>query len=233
MRLQRVMRVAASIHPISDRVNMPRSYDNRLRSERAAETRRRIVVAAAEMFRERGYSGTRIADIASRAGVSADTVNVNGPKSALLQAAVEVSSFGTEGEHLVFAFDLGADILRQVDAEGFASLLADAMVTLNARVASLWALLVAESLVDPELRVRHDAMIASIIRSADAVVALCEERGWTSGGASRSERVATILAIGSTDSYRRVRDDLGLGDEAYRDWLRRGILTALGHESRI
>ncbi|WP_353815558.1 TetR/AcrR family transcriptional regulator [Agromyces sp. SYSU T00266] len=208
---------------------MPRRYDNRSRAERAAGTRRRVIDAAADSFRERGYSGTRMSDIAARAGVSTDTVNVNGPKSALLQAAVEVTSFGREGEHLVFEFDLGADILRQVDAEAFASLLAGAMVSLNARVASLWAVLAAESLVDPELRARHDAMIASIIRSADAVVALGEERGWVLGDRDRRERVATILAVGSTDSYRRVHDDLGLGDDGYREWLRRGILAALGH----
>ncbi|HET7014110.1 MAG TPA: TetR family transcriptional regulator, partial [Streptosporangiaceae bacterium] len=35
-----------------------------------AETRERLLAAAAEVFAERGYDGTRVADIAAAAGVS-------------------------------------------------------------------------------------------------------------------------------------------------------------------
>lgn len=206
---------------------MPRSYDNRRRAERASDTRLRIVRAAAEVFRERGYAGARMSDIARRAGVSTDTVNVNGPKSALLQAAVEITSFGEEGEHLVFEFDLGAELMQQGDADDFAALLANFMVGLNERVSTLWAVLAAEALVDAELAERHRAMLASISRSTFAAVDLCEARGWTAGSLSRDQRVATILTAGSTDSYRRVRYGMGFDAEAYCEWLRLAILTAL------
>jgi len=36
----------------------------------ATETRERLLRAAAEVFAERGYDGTRVADIAAAAGVS-------------------------------------------------------------------------------------------------------------------------------------------------------------------
>jgi len=206
---------------------MPRTYDNSRRAARAAETRRRIVDAAIEVFRERGYAGARMAEIAERASVSVDTVNVNGPKSALLQAAVEVASFGQEGEHLVFEFDLGADILRQLDADALARLLAEFLVDLNERVGVLWTVLTAEAIVDEELAARHEAMLASIIRSTHALVRLCEERGWTSGDLTHDQRVATLLTIGSIDSYRRVRHGLGFDADSYREWLRIGIVTAL------
>lgn len=206
---------------------MPRSYDNRRRLERAAETRRRIVAAAIDVFRRRGYAGARMSEIADRAGVSLDTVNVNGPKSALLQAAVEVASFGQEGEHLVFEFDLGDDILRQLDADGFAGLLAGFLVDLNERVSTLWTVLAAESIVDSELAARHDGMIASIIRSTHAVIELCEARGWTSGTLTHDQRVAMLLTAGSTDSFRRVRYALGFDADAYREWMRRAILAAV------
>lgn len=206
---------------------MSRSYDNSRRAERAALTRARVVAAATDAFRERGYTGTTMADIARRARVSAVTVNANGPKSALLQAAVEVASFGREGEHLVFAFELGDDILRQVDAEGLAALLAGAIQALNERVATLWTVLAAESLVDDDLSRRHSAMIASIVRSAHAVVELCESRGWTAGFLTHDQRVAMLLTLGSTDSYRRVTHGMGLDGRSYQEWLRIGILSAL------
>lgn len=206
---------------------MARTYDNSRRVAQAAETRRRVVEAAIEEFRSHGYAGTRMPAIAERAGVSVDTVNSNGPKSALLQAAVEVASFGREGEHLVFEFDLGADILRQADAEAFAALLASFMVELNERVSTLWTILAAEAIVDADLARRHRAMLESVIRSADAVVELCESRGWTSGAATRDARVATILTAGSTDSFQRIRHGMGLDVDAYRTWLHFAIIGAL------
>lgn len=46
----------------------------RLRERKKAETRQGIVAAAEHLFRSRGFSGTRIRDIADRAGVSPQTV---------------------------------------------------------------------------------------------------------------------------------------------------------------
>ena len=45
-----------------------------LRAEHAADTRRRILQAAADVFVELGYAGARIEDIATRAGVAVPTV---------------------------------------------------------------------------------------------------------------------------------------------------------------
>ena len=56
----------------------PRSYDARSRRERGAasrlSTRRRVLVAARELFLENGYARTTIVDIAKRAGVGAATI---------------------------------------------------------------------------------------------------------------------------------------------------------------
>ena len=54
--------------------NLKRPYDSSRRAEQAAETRRRIIGAARDLFVERGYGRTTIASIAERAGVSAESV---------------------------------------------------------------------------------------------------------------------------------------------------------------
>ena len=74
-----------------------RSYVPSLRTEQAATTRRRILEAAAACFTENGYSGTSLADIGARAGVSPETVKNNGPKRELLLGAFEQAFAGTEG----------------------------------------------------------------------------------------------------------------------------------------
>jgi AcrR family transcriptional regulator len=55
----------------------------------AAETRERLLRAAAEVFAERGYDGTRVADIAKAAGVSNGALYAHfGSKAELLVAAL-------------------------------------------------------------------------------------------------------------------------------------------------
>ncbi|MEV7967951.1 helix-turn-helix domain-containing protein [Sphaerisporangium sp. NPDC088356] len=55
----------------------------------AAETRDRLLRAAAEVFAERGYDGTRVADIAAAAGVSNGALYAHfGSKAELLVAAL-------------------------------------------------------------------------------------------------------------------------------------------------
>src|SRR6478672_11116847 len=75
-----------------------RPYRSDLRQEQAAQTRLRVVQAAVRLFGRDGYRATTFAQLATEAGVSVKTVQENGPKSALLQAAVELASFGVEGE---------------------------------------------------------------------------------------------------------------------------------------
>jgi AcrR family transcriptional regulator len=55
----------------------------------AAETRKRLLSAAAEVFAERGYDGTRVVDIAAAAGVSNGALYAHfGSKAELLVAAL-------------------------------------------------------------------------------------------------------------------------------------------------
>lgn len=62
-------------------------YHSPLRDERAADTRRRIAAAAMDLFVEDGFTGTTIARVAERAGVSTPTVYATfGSKGAIMAA---------------------------------------------------------------------------------------------------------------------------------------------------
>ncbi|MEU1726943.1 TetR/AcrR family transcriptional regulator [Nonomuraea sp. NPDC005692] len=70
----------------------------------AAETRQRLLRAAAEAFAERGYDGTRVADIAAAAGVSNGALYAHfGSKAELLVAAL--LAHGRRGLADLFAAD--------------------------------------------------------------------------------------------------------------------------------
>jgi AcrR family transcriptional regulator len=67
-------------------VKRPRRYNSPLRAEQASETRRRVLVAARELFLADGYRGTTVAAVAAAAGVSPDTIYVSlGGKRGLLE----------------------------------------------------------------------------------------------------------------------------------------------------
>ncbi len=62
-------------------------------AERNAETRRRVMQAAIELFAERGYRGTSVAAIGERANMSRGVVNAQfGTKEALLREIVSEAS---------------------------------------------------------------------------------------------------------------------------------------------
>jgi AcrR family transcriptional regulator len=68
------------------------------RRDRADATRLRIVKAAYDLFCERGYAGTMLADVAQRSGVAVATVRfVFHTKGELLSRAVDFAVMGEDG----------------------------------------------------------------------------------------------------------------------------------------
>lgn len=81
-----VRRLSASVNP-----------DQPTRRERAQATRRRILDAAYDLFVERGFTGTRMVDVAERAGVAVQTVYFTfHTKAALLEACDERAVMGDD-----------------------------------------------------------------------------------------------------------------------------------------
>ncbi|HEY6570715.1 MAG TPA: TetR/AcrR family transcriptional regulator [Candidatus Limnocylindrales bacterium] len=67
---------------------MPRKYDLGRRAEQQADTRRRIIDAAMELYQEQGASGTTMLDVARRADVAPGTVANHFGSAAALAAVV-------------------------------------------------------------------------------------------------------------------------------------------------
>jgi AcrR family transcriptional regulator len=79
-----------------------RSYDSSRRRQQAEETRALIVRTARDLFVERGYGHTTVADIAQGAGVSVETIYAAfGNKATLLHRAWDITVGGDE-QDIVF-----------------------------------------------------------------------------------------------------------------------------------
>lgn len=74
-----------------------RSYHSPHRERQAAQTRRAVLAAAAELFNRCGWAGTGIRDVAAAAGVSVETVySTVGSKADLLVAVRDVGIVGDD-----------------------------------------------------------------------------------------------------------------------------------------
>jgi len=102
----------------------------------AAETRERLLRAAADVFAERGYDGTRVADIAAAAGVSNGAMYAHfGSKAELLVAALRAHGRPLLADLLAADPDrsitelllmIGRGLLRRRGSSGY--LIAEALV---------------------------------------------------------------------------------------------------------
>jgi AcrR family transcriptional regulator len=75
----------------------PRPYRSIVREEGARRTRRAIVLAAGQLFEQRGYGGTSLSEVAAAAGVARPTVTAAfGSKPALLREVVDEALAGDD-----------------------------------------------------------------------------------------------------------------------------------------
>src|SRR6478752_5270875 len=143
-----------------------RAYRSTLRAEQAGVTRRRLLTAAGACFAERGYAGTSLKAIADRAGVSVETVQLNGPKSDLLLAAYEQQFIGEEGQRSLLERDVVQHLLELTEPTAMVAGIVDFLASANAQSAALAAAFEAAALSDPKIdevlrglgkRARNDA----------------------------------------------------------------------------
>lgn len=190
----------------------PRSVD----PERTAARRAEILDAAAIEFTRRGFDGTRVTDVARRAGVAAGTVFYYFTDKAALFRAL----FTTDGPR----FHELADQARRIDDPLAAVLhVVDGMTAESVEPEA--ALMVVEMI----RRITIDAELAAIVQEnaavAHATLTDLIERGVTSGRFSSTHRSATSAAVVTS-----MIDGLFLNAEPGRDHrseLRRAVAAYL------
>jgi AcrR family transcriptional regulator len=193
-----------------------RSYVSSLRAEQAEATRTRIIAAAAACFSESGWSGTTLAQIADRAGVTPQAVHLSvGSKPALLMAALGQAIGGADAERPQFERALFHDALRvdSTNAER-ARAFAAAIAGIHEQAGPLFEVLAQAEQTDPDLR-RRRAEIKD--RRLDLVRGLVRASG-RRRGAPFDRLVDVIYALSSTSLHNEFTSR-GWARKAYQDWL--------------
>ncbi|MEU4317531.1 helix-turn-helix domain-containing protein [Nocardia fluminea] len=116
-----------------------RRYNAPRRAAQAADTRHAILAAARALFVERGYAATTVAEIATQAGVSVDTVYASiGRKPVLLRELVETALSGTDHAIPARQREYVRAIREANGAEGKIAIYAEALVAIQQRLAPIF-----------------------------------------------------------------------------------------------
>ena len=198
-----------------------RSYVSSVRTEQAGATRSRIVAAANTCFSESGWSGTTLAQIAQRAGVTPQAVHLSvGSKPALLMAALgQAIGGGADGragadrpqfERALFRDALQADATDAERARAFAA----AIAAIHDSAGPLFEVLAQAEQTDPDLRLRRAEIKERRLELVRGMVRASGRRR----GATFDRLVDVIYALSSTSLHNEFVSR-GWTAAAYRKWL--------------
>jgi AcrR family transcriptional regulator len=205
----------------------PRTYRSELRLRQAEQTRSRVLAIAGELFAADGYAATSLAKIAAAAGVSAQTVHLQGPKAALMIAAMEYAAVGVAGEENLFNLDIGRALLAIDDYEESLDFMAALQTEAHERTARLALALIGGAASDPTLERYLTDLTASLNGQIRRGLGVYRDRGWLRSDVPFDELVETVAVVSSVDTYLRITYRDGWSVAAYKSWLRRMLAETI------
>lgn len=199
-----------------------RRYDAPRRREQAAETRAKIVEAAARVFLERGYAGATIPRIAAESGVAVETVYRSaGGKAGLLAAAVQAALAGgvQRAEVPVEQRPGIRRVIEETDPRRRLQAYAATQPGVWGRVGPLLRVLDVAATTDEALVALREQHAAQRLDGLRRFAALLAERGELRRGLG-ADRAADILwTVCAQATYDSLVTARGWTAEEYRDWL--------------
>lgn len=194
-----------------------RKYDSTRRSQQAADTRRRIVDAAASCFAELGYGRTTMGRIAERAGVSVESVNLNGPKRALLIAAFSQAFVGEETEEGLEA-GVYAGLFDAPDRDAFVQRAADVVLGGQRAGIGIWRAVSAAAIEEPEVAEQYRALAQRRERDMLVAAGVLRDRGWLADDRPLEQVADAMALLLGFDPYQLLVLDFGRSEDQLRAW---------------
>lgn len=211
-------------------VKPKRRYDSRRRQEQAAQTRQDILGAAGTLFRERGYAGTSMTQIAAEAGVVVETIYRGfGSKRALFRAVMEaVLAGGTaRGDVRVEERPAIRAVIDEPDPRRQIALYAATQPGIHRRSGPLLRALRDGMASDSELRGVWDEMEAWRLDGQGRFVAMLAGKGALRVGLSVEEARDVVWTLCSLAVHDLLVVERGWTAERYEEWLASALTCAL------
>ncbi len=198
-----------------------------------AETSRRLLQAASQLFAERGYAGSTVSAIAERAEVSLQTLYLAwGSKRALLRAYLEEAMTGsstavTEGRWVGQARSMVDDAASGgTDPQNVLRGVAHTFRTVAERAALAWKLYRDAAAVDPEIAADH-AVLEQLRRKTLTGALSGVQDTQLRPGMTRSAAIDTVMVVASPPSHELLVATGQLTLDEYEEWIARTLISAL------
>ncbi|WP_369045935.1 TetR/AcrR family transcriptional regulator [Sinomonas sp. P10A9] len=193
------------------------------RREKSAQTRHAIVVAAAKLFTERGYAGTRMADIAREAGYAVQTVYfVFHTKPELLQACYTRAVLGDDDPRPPQEQPFYAAVMTARSGEELLGHFAFGNAQIQARAAGIEEV-AREARHEPEARAVRDYNERLRREGYAEIIAFLDERFGLRPGLAREDALELVLMYGGAGPFNALVRDAGWGLDRFAAWLE-GVL---------
>lgn len=202
-----------------------RTYRSDLREAQASQTRARVLESAAAAFAARGYAGTTLADIARGAGVSVETVKLQGAKHELLLAAWNRRLVGVDDpEGVPFLEDEARREATHALSDGeLIGAFVDAAADISDVGVGLWQAFAGAARFDPHVDAAFQRTLAARREEFRLIVELLDARGMIANDRPRAELAAELAFLASAEGYQHLVVESGLSRDDYRAWLVRSI----------
>jgi TetR/AcrR family transcriptional regulator, regulator of autoinduction and epiphytic fitness len=197
-----------------------RPYDMSNRSRQAAETRRRIVEAAARLFLRDGYAGTSMNAIAAEAGVAVPTVYASmRTKRDILEAVLQRTVRGEQEDVSLVAGAAWRRMEAEDDPRRKLAMFARVHRQVCEREAALFVTLEIAAAIDPEVEPLLRDKERYRYQDQERVARSLAERGGLRPGLSRRKASDVIWALASERVYLALVEERGWSAASYETWL--------------
>jgi AcrR family transcriptional regulator len=206
-----------------------RPYDASRRRERAtqerAETRRRVVDAARELFLGRGYVATTMADIAREAGVALQSVYTAGrSKADLLHLVTDTAVAGDSQEVMLVERPEYAAVAAEPDPSRQIGMFAGLIAATMERLAPVWITYREAAAVDPKVAANLVAAHRRRHETFRTLIRMVPEQHLRT---DHDRSADTAWAVGSIDVFLLLRTVLEWDAAQYAEWLRDTLIDQL------
>ncbi|MDQ3938765.1 MAG: TetR/AcrR family transcriptional regulator [Chloroflexota bacterium] len=209
-----------------------RRYDSPVRRERALETERRILTAAATAFAQNGYVGTSLEAIANAAGVNPRTVyKVFGTKVRLLSRLVDVSMVGDQDAVPLAGRSWALDAFEAPTGVERVGAFAAAIRRVMESAGAVFRAAAQAAVADPDAAALW--RLGQVLRQRDAAafVAALHDASHLRSDRTPDEAIASVWLLTSPETYLQMTDGLAWSPAQYEQWLRQSMFDLLlGHE---
>lgn len=197
-----------------------RTYRSPKRAADAAETREDVLAAARELFVEKGWTKTTVAGIASKAGVSAETIYAGfGTKKALLMELIVRAVRGARPNTPLLEQETPAGIAQETDQARQIELFCDDIAKVLGRVAPLMEIARSAGETDAEIATLHSELHRGRRRNLEWFAGALLRNGPLRNGMDERKAGSILWRLASPELFLLMRRVEGTSERSYAGFL--------------